>query len=368
MKKIIVLLLLPLLLCSCSKMDQIEALAFVKIVGIDKTENGLIVSVGIKLPENEMGQKISAQDFITVECTTLAQGLNMIEARSENKIFYGQVSSVILGEEMARNGILDIVDFMMRSQDFRLDLPILVVKNDTAQHLISEGTGETAYISEKIDNLLTSVYSTSVSGKIQLSQMIEMMEDPYHSLYLPYLEVSESISQPRLAGYCIFQKDEMALFLNEQDSIGLNYLNNTIEDIVIIVEVNDANVTVKLSESNTKVKYEGGIFRVQVDFLSSVLQSEDMIEEFTTEIMDQIIVKQNKFVKNIIQNCMLQLQENQCDAADFGGCLYRNEPKVAEQYQENWESTFADIQWEIEVCSKIDKSKGAGKPVKQRGV
>lgn len=63
MKKIIVLLLLPLLFCGCVEMEQIEELAFVKIVGIDKTGDGLTVSVGIKLPENEQGAKNSRPGF-----------------------------------------------------------------------------------------------------------------------------------------------------------------------------------------------------------------------------------------------------------------------------------------------------------------
>lgn len=368
MKKIIVLLLLPLLLCGCMEMEQIEELAFVKIVGIDKTGDGLTVSVGIKLPENEQGQKIPGQDFIAVECSTLSQGLNMIESISESKIFYGQVSSIVLGEGMARSGILHTLDFMMRSKDFRFDLPVLVVKNDTAKHLIADGTGDTKYISEKIDILLASAYSTSVSGKVQLSELIEMMEDPYHSPYLPYLDVSENISQPYLAGYCIFKEDKLALFLDRQDSVGLNYLNNTIENIVVITQVNDADVTLKLSQSKTKINFTDGVFQVKVNFLSEVLQAENGIEEFSGEIIDELVVKQNEIVKNMIENCIEKLQENKCDAADFGGSLYRSRPQIGEKYREDWEKNFAGIPCQVEVTSKIDKSKSSGKPADQRGV
>ena len=368
MKKIIVLLLLPLLLCGCVEMEQIEELAFVKIVGIDKAEDGLTVSVGIKLPENEQGQKIPGQDFIAVECSTLAQGLNMIESISESKIFYGQVSSILLGEGIARDGILQTLDFMMRSKDFRLDLPVLVVKNDTAKHLIAEGTGDTKYISEKIDVLLTSAYSTSVSGKVQLSKLIEMMEDPYRAPSLPYLDVSEDISQPRLAGYCIFKKDKLACFLNRQDSVGLNYLNNNIEEIVVITQVNDSDITLKLSQSKTKIKFADEVFQIQVYFLSEVLQAENGIEEFSAEIIDELVVKQNEIVQNLIEGCIKKLQENDCDAADFGGALYRCKPQIGEEYRENWEKKFAAISCQVEITSKIDKSKSAGKPADQRGV
>ncbi len=368
MKKIIVLLLLPLLFCGCVEMEQIEELAFVKIVGIDKTGDGLTVSVGIKLPENEQGQKIPGQDFIAVECSTLSQGLNMIESLCESKIFYGQVSSILLGEGMARGGILPVLDFMMRSEDFRFDLPVLVVKNDTAKHLIAEGTGDTKYISEKIDILLASAYSTSVSGKVSLSKLIEMMEDPYRSSYLPYLDVSENISQPRLAGYCIFKKDKLACFLNRQNSVGLNYLNNTIEDIVVITQVNDSDVTLKLSQSKTKIRFTDDGFQVKVDFLSEVLQAESGIEEFSGEIIDELVVKQNEIVKNMIESCIINLQEKECDAEDFGGALYRSKPKIGEEYQKDWGKRFAAICCQVEVASKIDKSKSAGKPADQRGV
>lgn len=366
-KAIVLLLLLPLLLCSCTQEEQIAQLAFVKVVGIDKSENGLMISVGIKLPENELGQKIAGQDFLTVECATLAEGLNLIEALSESKIFYGQVSSILFGEGMARGGILDTVDFMMRSKDFRFDLPILVVKNDTARHLIEEGTGETMYISEKIDALLASAYSTSVSGEVQLSRLIEMMEDPYQSPYLPYIDVSEDIAKPRLAGYCIFKQDALIQFLSREDSVGLNYLNNKVEDIVLVTQIKGGNITIKLSENKAKICFEDGIFKVKVSFLSEVLQSQRVIEQFSNSVIEEIILAQNDAVKRIVEGCIGTLQKNRCDAADFGGCLYRSRPKTGKEYEEKWAETFSGILCEVEVESKIDKSKSSGKPAEERG-
>ena len=195
-----------------------------------------------------------------------------------------------------------------------------------------------------------------------------MMEDPYRSSYLPYLDVSENISQPRLAGYCIFKKDKLACFLNRQNSVGLNYLNNTIEDIVVITQVNDSDVTLKLSQSKTKIRFTDGVFQVKVDFLSEVLQAESGIEEFSGEIIDELVVKQNEIVKNMIESCIQILQEKECDAADFGGALYRSKPKIGEEYQKDWEKRFAAICCQVEVASQIDKSKSSGKPADQRGV
>ena len=73
MKKLFILLLIPLLFCSCKESEQIDEIAFVKIISIDKSENGFFVTAGIQLPKPKDKEQKESKDYISVECETLSQ-------------------------------------------------------------------------------------------------------------------------------------------------------------------------------------------------------------------------------------------------------------------------------------------------------
>ena len=87
MKKLLLLLLIPILLCSCKESEQIDEIAFVKIIAVDKAENGFRVTAGIQQPKPKEGEMDKSKDCISVECETLSQGFNMLESATDKKVF-----------------------------------------------------------------------------------------------------------------------------------------------------------------------------------------------------------------------------------------------------------------------------------------
>lgn len=364
-KALAIILLIPILFCSCRESEQIDELSFVKLLAIDKTEEGLIVTAGIQVPNSKTEDK-PGSETISVKCSTLSQGLNLIESATEKKIFYGQVSCVLLGEEMAKGGIIDTVDYLVRSDELRFDIPVVVVKNENAKTLVENSKDNETHISERIEKLLESNYSTSSSGAIELSTLVEMLEDPFRSAYLPYIQ-SKQKDSITVEGYCVFNKDKLIGYADREQSLGINFLNSTVNNCVFIASVEEKHVTLKISGFRSKIKYKDGVFEIKLKFKSEVIQADSDIRMFDKSLNEKVIKAQDKWASDITQKTMDYLKQQGCDVATFGDTFHNKSPKEAEQYLDNWSDAFKRITYKITVESKIDPSKTSGKPVKQGG-
>ena len=364
-KALAIILLIPILFCSCRESEQIDELSFVKLLAIDKTEHGLTVTAGIQVPTSKTSATEGSQ-IVSVQCQTLSQGLNLIESATEKKIFYGQISCVLLGEEMAKSGIVDTVDYLVRSDELRFDIPVVVVKNQQAKTVVENGKDSETHISERIEKLLESNYSTSNAGVIELSTLVEMLEDPFRSAYLPYIS-AEQKDNVTVEGYCVFDKDKLLCYGDREQSLGINFLNSTVNNCVFIANVEEKHVTLKISGFRSKIKYKNGVFEIKLKFKSEVIQADADIRMFDKSLNEKVIAVQNQWAMEIANNAMNFLKEQGCDVATFGDTFHNKDHKQAEQYIDNWSEAFKRIKYHITVESKIDPSKTAGKPVKQGG-
>ncbi len=364
-KALAIILLIPILFCSCRESEQIDELSFVKLLAIDKTEEGLIVTAGIQVPTSKKEDK-PGSEIISVECSTLSQGLNLIESATEKKIFYGQVSCVLLGEEMAKGGIIDTIDYLVRSDELRFDIPVVVVKSEKAKTVVENSKEGETHIAERIEKLLESNYSTSTSGAIELSTLVEMLEDPFRSAYLPFIESKEKDSLT-VEGYCFFNKDKLMGYADREQSLGINFLNSTVNNCVFITSVEQKHVTLKISGFRSKIKYKDGVFEIKLKFKSEVIQADSDIRMFDKSLNKKVIEAQDKWATEITEKTMAFLKKQGCDVATFGDTFHNKSPKEAEQYIDNWSDAFKRITYKITVESKIDPSKTSGKPVKQGG-
>lgn len=360
MKKIAIILLLPILFCSCEHSESIDKMTFAKIIGIDMLADGVEVTAGLNLPESTKEDKPKSETYYS-SAKTLAEGINNIDAITDEKVFYGQVEAVIISEDMARGGIIELLDYFVRTNDFRFDMPIAIVKGITAKEIIMKVED----ISNQINKLFSSNEKVSVSGKVTLAELLEMIEDPFHSPFLPYLQLeSQGIA---LKGYCVFEKDELKEFADVDASTGINWLNKKLEKQIIVQNVDGSDLTLKLDGNKTKINFKDDKFIIDVSFKSEIIQSDGVIQEFDQQVRQKIIQQQNAQIYLIIEKTVLFLKENKSDCANLGKSFSSKMGKQARDYEQDWENEFIKYDYEINVNSKVNPSKSASKPIKEKG-
>ncbi len=351
MKKIFALfVLIPIFACGCSQSYQIDELVFAKILGIDYNDGKVTVTVGIKESEKNDGEETS----VSVEADTVAQGVNKLSQSSQKRVFLGQVSVILLGEEYAQNGITPAVDYFIRAAEMRFDLPVLITKGKTAKEAIEESERRSP-LDEKIENLLKYAYTVSSSGTVKLSRLVEMNEDKFEAVYLPYLTFGEGVF---LSGYAVFSQDRLWDCFTEEESRGINFIADTFGDWVFPVKISDDVFTVMVSDSKTDICLEEGVFNIKIKFKTTVLQSENGRTDIENGEIEEILNAEKEIAKNTVVTAVDKLKSIPADAGGcFGLTYYRKSGKNAYENVENWQETFGKIKYTVSVEAETDTSK-----------
>lgn len=349
MKKFSALILIfPLLFCGCHRNYQMDDLMFAKVLGIDFDGESYTVTVGLKASSKEQSEK----SVVKAECKSISEGINGLSQKADKRVFFGQVSVILLGEECARNGICAALDFFVRSAEMRFDLPVLVAKGTSAAAAVEANGAELA---EKTESLLKSADTVSVSGSIKISELVEMNEDRLQAIYLPYLTFEP---EPALDGYCIFSDDRLVSFFSAEISRGINFLNNTFGSWVFPLNTEDDVFTVIISDSKTKITLNDGIFTVKIEFKTAFLQTDSGRRDINEETVNELTEKENGIVEALINETVDKLKNVPADAGGaFGLAYYRRSKKEARKNEESWQENFSGIQIKTEISAKTDMAK-----------
>jgi len=140
MRRYLLLLLAPLLLCSgCGLREShppLEAVEAVQTLGLDASD-GTRASV-------TTGADAEAER-LDETARTLTLALDGLRARSAHGgLFYGHTQYLLLGEDYARAGIQPLLDLTARSAELRLVTPVYVLRGTAADAVLSEELDVTA--------------------------------------------------------------------------------------------------------------------------------------------------------------------------------------------------------------------------------
>lgn len=148
---------LVFILSGCWSKVEIEQMAFISVVGVDKGENeNLRVSFQIINPRalaRGGGGAGGGGDeppvfVITEEARTLPDALAKLAEESPRAVRFKQLTAIVFGEDIARAGLRDVLDFFTRHWEMRRSIWVLVAKKK-AEDVLLEG----APVSEKVPGM-----------------------------------------------------------------------------------------------------------------------------------------------------------------------------------------------------------------------
>lgn len=142
---IVLIITLSLCLTGCNGARETDEIGYVIGIGLDKaTEDGMLnityqIAIPRALGSSEGGGKgDEAITTITLTAPSLAEARNLITTTlarspnlSHNKVF-------IIGEDLARQGVADILAPAQRFREFRGSMYVMIVNNGTAQGFMEE--------------------------------------------------------------------------------------------------------------------------------------------------------------------------------------------------------------------------------------
>jgi len=132
-------------LSGCFDSREIDSLAYVMAIGLDRGEcNFLEITLQIALPTQIAGgggmggnKSLKEESFIitTMEANTIYSGLNMVNTYISKELNFSHAKLMVFSEELAKDGIQKYINTLMRGEEFRPNMYIVISKCNAEDYL-----------------------------------------------------------------------------------------------------------------------------------------------------------------------------------------------------------------------------------------
>lgn len=265
MKKMAVIIFLAVsvpLLCGCGSIHanyrEIEDLLVIQAMGIDRSDAGISLSLASAATESGGPVRLSA------EGGSVSSAIKAIRTHAfEEELFCAHVNHILLGEDAAREGIDDILAYICRSPDIRIDVPLYIVRGGSASELILGAGDERVGASEIMDGIQLDLNGRDNCRSFTAAEIARSLARRGSSLvcaveYADAADSGEDSGENKTAavcGYGIVRNGALCGFLDHDQAIGAGFLLNRVGMSRIIVRgAGGKNVTVEINRGGSEIR------------------------------------------------------------------------------------------------------------------
>jgi spore germination protein KC len=364
----IVLLLNITILAGCWNYREVEKLAIVSGVAVDKGENDQF-RVTVEIIQINGGKDTKATSkLLTMEGSTIFDAVRNAISLTGKKLYWSHTKLIIISKDIAENGILRVVDWYNRDSETRSDVSLLISNENTAGEIL-KGTGATdEIISFELADTLKNEKSLSKAPTTEIWKFINDLESPGIVNVIPTVNLSKTgnISTPRIMGLAIFKKAKLIGFLNGQESKSVLFVKDEIKGGLLLEGIKGKKskpVSLEIFKSKTKVEplikanhdIEYNVMINTTVALDEIPCSKNLINEAD---LKKLTRRTEEMLEKQVEDCIKKVQSQYgVDIFEFGENLRENEPKIWNRIGNNWDNKFKDLK--VNVKAKV-KIKGSG--------
>lgn len=348
---IIITLFILLISSGCYNYKEINDMAIVSSIGIDKDNKNdkYIVSAQIMNSKESEDSEDSQITVYTKEGDTVHEALRNITLKSPRKLYGNHLSKIVLSEEVAKEGIDNILDIFNRITEVRNEFIITIVKEDKASDVLKVLTTTESIPAEYVK--LSLKIADKTSGLTYATKL-----DEFISLYLkkgidpvvPVLKIDKKekkgttinnitttnpISKIVIEDLAVTNKGKLETYLKNEEIIGYNFLRNQIQKMIIPVKCDDENnyasilILKNKTKSNTAKKDNKYIINFNIN-------SEAIITEYNCkkDLTDEKVIKElekdtEKKIKRYIKKSLDKQKETKGKFLGLERIIYLDYPK-----------------------------------------
>jgi spore germination protein KC len=387
--KLSILIILALFQTGCKILflgrTEINKIEFIRVIGIDKSSEQegyvrlTVATQRIQASTSGMGEE-KESSIIVSEGQTVFEAVRNFWNTMDRRPFWGHVEYALIGEEAAKDGLMNYIDFFCRDPEVRLNLKVFLVKGRQAEEIITEATGEKRFIFEQLNGISENKSGQSIINEVDLVEVMYILDKEYLSLYIPCLELQQKTKPSAtnsemdvvMNGFALFDGDKLAAHLDADMGRGLNWLRNNIESGIIVVESPKGNmVSMEIIESNTKLKpvLSDQKLTIHVNvFLTCNIGGIKGYEDVVSKDAIAFLEKQlQQTVKSEIEAVIDFSQRNNLDILSAGEAVFHKYPiQWEDKFEKEWKTAFSETVFKVNVTPVITGTYNILQPSKAR--
>jgi spore germination protein KC len=377
-------MLILLLQTGCWNAREIDELAFVMGIALDKTQNNEIkVTVQIakpdthsKTPSGGGGGPEKERPFWVASSTgkTIFEAIRNMAAFSSRRIFWSHIKVIIIGEELAKSDIIEIFDFFGRNPELRLRTWIAVAPGEAGKlmEVVPVMERDPALALERV------IDHRNLTGKAYGIMLKDFLEDYLSPDVYPAasrIVLGESSGMPVLVlkGAAIFAEEKMAGWLDDQETRGLLWLKQRMRSSIMVVNCPFEGLPLSIEITGNKAKYtsqleEGRVrFDIQVKTSGNLTEKSCLTDYNDPENLKVLETTLAEAVNADIQSTINAAQQRWgIDFLGLGQIAHQQHRKGWPEISGQWTNMFKETEISVLVDAEIPNVALFGRPLQPK--
>jgi spore germination protein KC len=363
-------------LTGCWNQEELTNLAFVMALGIDKAKNnqGYILTFEIVNPANVSASQMGGGQGSPV-AVYKSTGENLLDAtrkaskKLSRKIYFAHTNAVVISEQVAKDGIFDLLDIMDRDPVFRTTTQLFITKDCSAEKVVS-----TLTILDKIPinkivksmNVTEGLLGENMKVTIDdfIKDIVSSGKEPFtNGVLLPGKQgIGDKMSniatdKPsviiEIDGMAIFKGGKLIGWIDGNQARGVVWTLNKVKGTDVFVDWKGKKKAIGVIVRRTNVKLSPSI-RNGKPFIQVSIKAEGDIEQVNSsvDITDPVIIRkledmaENEIKKEVTMS-IKSVQSKKSDILGFGELIHQQYPENWKKFKSNWNEEFSSLDFSV---------------------
>ncbi|MDR3600086.1 MAG: Ger(x)C family spore germination protein [Desulfosporosinus sp.] len=380
----LVLALLASMLCltGCWGKREVEDLSPLIGLGFDlgqKPGTYLITEQFVKPKKGDTTISADVDRTFSLEASSLREAYEMISKIAYRVPFMGSLKVIVIGEDLAKAGLMNVLDFTQRYAEFRRSMYLVLAKGK-AQDILNTKMRSGTLTAMYIKNNIESGDTISTFPTVRLGHYFTVLARKSTAPIIPVIERTKSgdggieykseskeAQELRIQGAGVFRGDLLSGFLNDEETKGYMWLENQVQQRLIdTVDLDKSQINYAGQVLNSTTKYhvktiDGTIgleYKIKVNIaVDEVLGMKEQVSEL--EWVDLMQEAEQRFTKVIENECQSSFQKERELSLDFLGIgrhIEERNPAYWKTVKDQWQEKIADFPVSLDVQVTIHHS------------
>lgn len=359
-----------LLLSGCWDRIEMDELAIVTTAAIDKSEDDQVeVSLEVFIPKSMSGGSESGGGSSSAGATMIMtnSGINIADAVSKlqsefpRSIFWGSCKVFIFSEDIAKDGLQNHLDFLLRDPKPRERAYIFISKG-TAKQIIALSTILKNYSSESIKKMADKGYGM----KVTLLNLDEMLTEKDQAAAIPLLTINKqntgskkSSQLPKINGVAVFRKDQMIGTISRSTTRGLMWLRGEIKDYTINIKPENEKGEVAVMPVSTDInlipRIQDGEWTMMIHIKTNgiTVQNNTQLDLNDPKSLRKTEEAYREKIEDRVSSAIKEAQQMKADIMQLGDKFHKKYPKEWNKVKDHWEEVYPEVRTTFMINAQI---------------
>ncbi|MFM9281388.1 Ger(x)C family spore germination protein [Paenibacillus jiagnxiensis] len=380
--KVLLLLICSCLLGGCWDRKEVNDVAFVLGTAVDKEGEEYRTTLQIALPSQLStagtsggGGGTSGDRSYYLESktgTTMRESNDKEQENTSRKLNYSHRRTLILGADLAREGIARMTDVLARTPENRLSSLIVVAEGRGSEILEAQAPIE-QYPAEMVRELAYTYMKEPRNLKLLIHTMLSEGVDPV----VPVVGLVDTMPQGgkenkkniKIKGLAVFKGDKVSGTVSQRLARGLLLVLDQAKTTEYVINPPEGagKLTLLLNETDVKVTptVRGDDIRMTVELLikGELSENQSSYNMAIPKNMNWLEHEAEDMIRRSVEESIRVVQRDyESDVLGFGREIKTKMPKIWDQVRGRWRELYPEVEVEVRPRVHVESTGAITKP------